>query len=45
MIEGSSLDDHIDGFNKVCDTLKSIDAELNDEDKALLLMSSLPKVL
>ena len=43
MIEGSSLEEHIDEFNKVCDTLKTIDAALDDEGKALLLISSLPK--
>ena len=43
MVEGSSLDHYIDEFNKVCNTLKSIDEGLNDEGKALLLISSLPK--
>ena len=43
MHEGSSLDEHLDEFNKVCDTLETIDAALEDEDKALLLISSLPK--
>ncbi|KAH9647613.1 hypothetical protein KPL70_025255 [Citrus sinensis] len=43
MLEGSSLDKHLDEFNKVCDTLETIDAALEDEDKALLLISSLPK--
>ena len=42
MAEGSSLDEHIDEFNKVCDTLETIDEGLNDEGKALLLISSLP---
>ncbi|KAH9655442.1 hypothetical protein KPL70_022326 [Citrus sinensis] len=43
MLEGSSLDEHLDEFNKVCDTLETIDAALEDEDKVLLLISSLPK--
>ncbi|KAH9697678.1 reverse transcriptase Ty1/copia-type domain-containing protein [Citrus sinensis] len=43
MVEGTSLEEHIDEFNKVCDTLETIDAALNDEGKALLLISSLPK--
>ncbi|KAH9754460.1 hypothetical protein KPL71_015451 [Citrus sinensis] len=43
MIEGSSLDEHIDEFNKVCDALETIDEGLSDESKALLLISSLPK--
>ena len=42
MIEGASLDEHIDEFNKVCDELETIDEGLNDESKALLLISSLP---
>ena len=42
-LEGASLEEHIDEFNKVCDTLKTIDVALDDEGKALLLISSLPK--
>ena len=44
MIEGASLDEHIDEFNKVCDELETIDEGLSDESKALLLISSLPKL-
>ncbi|KAH9650187.1 hypothetical protein KPL70_026271 [Citrus sinensis] len=43
MAEGSSLEEHIDEFNRVCDTLETIDEGLNDEGKALLLISSLPQ--
>ncbi|KAH9778870.1 Integrase catalytic domain-containing protein [Citrus sinensis] len=43
MAEGSSLDDHIDEFNQVYDTLETIDEGLDDEGKALLLVSSLPQ--
>ena len=43
MAEGLSLDDHIDEFNKVCDTLETIDEGLDDEGKVLLLVSSLPQ--
>ncbi|KAH9723770.1 hypothetical protein KPL70_007243 [Citrus sinensis] len=43
MIEGASLNEHIDEFNKVCDELETIDEGLSDESKALLLISSLPK--
>ncbi|KAH9647652.1 hypothetical protein KPL70_025267 [Citrus sinensis] len=43
MAEGSSLDDHIDEFNQVCNTLETIDEGLDDEGKALLLVSSLPR--
>ncbi|KAH9650291.1 hypothetical protein KPL70_026321 [Citrus sinensis] len=42
MAEGSSLEDHIDEFNQVSDTLEIIDEGLDDEGKALLLVSSLP---
>ncbi|KAH9782190.1 Integrase catalytic domain-containing protein [Citrus sinensis] len=31
MAEGSSLEEHIDEFNRVCDTLETIDEGLNDE--------------
>lgn len=42
MAEGSFLDEYIDEFNEVYDTLETIDEGLNDEGKALLLVSSLP---
>ncbi|KAH9801561.1 hypothetical protein KPL71_001082 [Citrus sinensis] len=42
MAGGSSLEDRIDEFNQVCDTLEIIDDGLADEGKALLLVSSLP---
>ncbi|KAL9449933.1 hypothetical protein AB3S75_011795 [Citrus x aurantiifolia] len=41
MAKGSSLEDQIDEFNKVCDTLEIIDEDLDNEGKALLLVSSL----
>lgn len=43
MAKGSSLDKYIDEFNQVYDTLATIDEALDDEGKALLLVSSLPK--
>lgn len=43
MVERSSLDWHIDEFNKVCDELETINEGLSDESKALLLINSLPK--
>ena len=43
MVEGSSLHDHLDEYNKVHGTLETIDAALYDEDKALLLLRSLSK--
>lgn len=44
MTEGSSLDEHIDEFNKACDDLDIIDEDLSNKDKALLLISSLLKL-
>lgn len=43
IIEGLSVDDHLDEFNKVCGTLETIGATLNDEDTTLFSISSLPK--
>ena len=43
MVYGTSLEEQIDEFNKVCDTLETINVALDDEGKALLLISSLPK--
>ena len=43
MVEGASLDDHIDEFNKVLNGLETIDEWLSDESKAFLLINSLPK--
>lgn len=43
MVDGSSLNDYLDEFNRVCDTVETMYATLTDEDKALLLISSLPK--
>lgn len=42
MAEGSSPKEHIDEFNNICDTLETSDEGLNNEGKALLLISSLP---
>lgn len=45
MVEGSLLEEHIDEFNKVCDTLETINAALDDDAKSLLLINSLLNVL
>ncbi|KAH9716260.1 hypothetical protein KPL71_021398 [Citrus sinensis] len=45
MAEGSSLEEHIDEFNKVCDTLETIDEGLNDKGKALLLINEVNAAL
>nr|GEW23724.1 retrovirus-related Pol polyprotein from transposon TNT 1-94 [Tanacetum cinerariifolium] len=39
---GTKLDDHIDKFNKLILDLANIDIEIEDEDQALMLLTSLP---
>ncbi|GJQ93597.1 retrovirus-related pol polyprotein from transposon TNT 1-94 [Tanacetum coccineum] len=36
------LSEHIDEFNKLIDDLANIDVDINDEDQALMLLTSLP---
>ncbi|KAK0599638.1 hypothetical protein LWI29_007194 [Acer saccharum] len=43
MQDGKNLQDHIDEFNKLCLDLENIQIEYEDEDKALVLLHSLPK--
>ncbi|KAH9782716.1 hypothetical protein KPL71_009026 [Citrus sinensis] len=43
MAEGLSLDEYLVEFNKVCDTLKTIDNSLSDEGKAILPTINLHK--
>lgn len=43
MAKGSSLDQDIYEFNEVCHTFAIIDETLDNEGKALLLVSSLPE--
>ena len=43
MGEGQKLQEHIDDFNKLCLDLENINIKYEDEDKALLLLHSLPK--
>ena len=40
--EGSSLENHIDNFNRIILDLEDINVKLEDEDKAIILSSSLP---
>ena len=42
MEEDSSLANHIDNFNKIILDLEDINVKLEDEDKAIILLSSLP---
>ena len=42
MAEGSYLSRHINVFNQIINDLKRIDVKFEDEDKALMLLNSLP---
>ena len=42
MVEGSNLSQHINVFNQIISDLKRIDVKFEDEDKALMLLNSLP---
>ncbi|GJR70646.1 hypothetical protein Tco_0016711 [Tanacetum coccineum] len=42
---GTNLGDHIDEFNKLILDLANIDIEIEDEDQALMLLTSLPSEL
>lgn len=38
---GRSLGDHVNNFNKIILCLKSLEVQVDDEDKAILLLNSL----
>jgi hypothetical protein len=42
MADGSDLSQHINVFNQIIDDLKRVDVKFKDEDKALILLNSLP---
>ena len=42
MAEGSDLSQYINVFNQIIDDLKRVDVKFEDEDKALMLLNSLP---
>lgn len=42
MKEGTTMKDHLDEFNKLILDLENVNINLEDEDKALFLFSSLP---
>ena len=42
MEEGSSISDHIDPFNKIILDLEDINVKIDDKDKAMILLCSLP---
>ena len=39
---GMSMNDHVNSFNKILADLLNLDEKFEDEDKALLLLNSLP---
>ena len=43
MNEGTIVLEHLNFFNKVSSELLAIDVKINEEDKALILLSSLPQ--
>jgi cell division cycle protein 20 (cofactor of APC complex) len=38
------MNEHLNDFNKMITDLKNLDLEIDDEDKALLLLNSLPDI-
>ena len=42
MEKGSSIIDHIDAFNKIILDLEDINVKIDDEDKEMILLCSLP---
>ncbi|XP_077221004.1 uncharacterized protein LOC143854779 [Tasmannia lanceolata] len=42
MKEGTEVMDHLNAYNKIICQLSNIDVEIDDEDKALILLTSLP---
>jgi hypothetical protein len=40
--QGSSMNEHLNSFNKILADLQNLDVKIEDEDKALLLINSLP---
>ena len=43
MSEGGSVANHINEFNMIISQLRSVDVNYEDENKAMILMSSLPE--
>jgi hypothetical protein len=42
MAEGTSIQSHLNEFNSICVDLESLDVKIDNEDKAILLVVSLP---
>ena len=45
MSEGTSMQSHLNEFNSIIVDLESLDVKIDDEDKAILLVVSLPLLL
>ncbi|RVW68241.1 Retrovirus-related Pol polyprotein from transposon TNT 1-94 [Vitis vinifera] len=43
MVEGKSIEDQTDEFNKITDDLENVDVKMEEEDQAVILLSALPK--
>ena len=41
--QGTTMNEHLNSFNKILADLQNLDVEIDDEDKALLLLNSLPE--
>lgn len=44
MTSGKSLEDHIDEFNKIVLDLENIEVEIDEEDRVIIFLSSLPHI-
>ena len=44
MDEDKSMDDNVDKFTKLVNDLESLDVKIDDEDHAIFLLNSLPKL-
>ena len=42
-VKSMSMTEHIDEFNKIISDLLNMDVDMKDEDKAILLLNSLPE--
>ena len=42
IVEGTSIQSHLNEFNSICVDLERLDVKIDDEDKAILLVVSLP---
>ena len=41
--EGTTIEDHLDEFNKIILDLESVDVKMEEEDQAIILLNSLDK--